>query len=58
MQLQEIILLPTTRVQDTVMKNVQDIRQLNEKRVREDYLRFVINRLVYLHFLRCKCSIV
>ena len=58
MQLQEIMLLPALRVQETVMKNVQDTRKLNEKRVREDYRRFVINRLAYLHFLRCKRSII
>lgn len=56
MELQELILLPAIRVQETVTKNVQESCKLNEERAQEDHRRFLTNRVAYLRFMQCKHS--
>jgi hypothetical protein len=53
MELQEFTIQPAIRVQETVLRNVQEDCKLNEERAQQDHQRFITNRIAYLHILQC-----
>lgn len=47
-----------TEVQETSLRNTQLDCKMNEARAQSEYVRFVTNRVAYLHFIQCKLFIV
>jgi len=45
-------------VQETSLRNTEADCKLNEALAQLDHVRFVTNRVAYLHFLQCKPFIV
>lgn len=45
------MLLPEIQVNETVLKNIQETRELNEEYARQEDER--IRRIAYQHFLQC-----
>lgn len=45
-------------VQETSLRNTQLDCKINEARAQLEHLRFMTNRVAYLHFLQCKLFIV
>jgi hypothetical protein len=54
LQLHEAI----SEVQETALRNTQLNCKMNEARAQLDHVRFVTNKLAYLHFLQCNPYIV
>ena len=45
-------------VQETASRNTQLDCKMNEARAQQDHVRFVTNKVAYLHFLQCNPFIV
>jgi hypothetical protein len=45
-------------VQETASRNTQLDCKMNEARAQQDHVRFVTNKVAYLHFLQCYPFIV
>jgi hypothetical protein len=47
-----------SEVQETALRNTQLDCKMNEVRAQQDHVRFVTNKVAYLHFLQCNPFIV